>query len=97
MINKFRLCYNYLKSGHRVSSCNFYPKQLYIVKGCKRFHHRILHPRAKSTVFYEDRDSDCSYLPDLDQINFEDLESGSEELSNLLSNQKPSMLIFWCG
>ena len=97
VINKFRLFYHYLKSGHRVPSCNFYTNKPCRVKSCKRFHHRLLHPRANSTVFYEDRDSDCSYLPDLDQINFEDLESGSEELANMLSNQKPSMLIFWCG
>ncbi len=67
-----------MSSGHRVSACRFYPKQLCGVKGCQRFHHRLLHPSTKSTVFYEDRDSDCSTLPDLDQINFDDLESGSD-------------------
>jgi hypothetical protein len=76
---KFRLCFHCLNSGHRVSSCKFFTKQLYGVKGCQRFHHKVLHPSTKSTVFFEDRDSNCSTLPDLDQINFEDLESGSED------------------
>ncbi len=78
VIKKFKLCFHCLNSGHRVSACRFYPKQLCGVKGCQRFHHRLLHPSTKSTVFYEDRDSDCSTLPDLDQINFDDLESGSD-------------------
>jgi hypothetical protein len=60
MIRKFRLCFHCLNSGHRVSSCKFFPKQLCGVKGCKRFHHKLLHPSTKSTVFFEDRDSDCS-------------------------------------
>jgi len=78
VIKKFKLCFHCLGSGHRVSACRFYPKQLCGVKGCQRFHHRLLHPSTKSTVFYEDRDSDCSTLPDFDQINFDDLESGSD-------------------
>jgi hypothetical protein len=78
VIRRFKLCFHCLNSGHRVSSCKFYPKQLCGVKGCQRFHHSLLHPSTKSTVFYEDRDSYCSTLPDLDQINFDDLESGSE-------------------
>ncbi len=79
MMSKFRLCYHCLGSGHRVASCRFKPDTLCGVRGCKRFHHKLLHPSTKSTVFYEDRDSDCSDLPDLDQINFDDLESGSED------------------
>jgi len=79
VMSKFRLCYHCLGSGHRVASCRFKPDTLCGVRGCKRFHHKLLHPSTKSTVFYEDRDSDCSDLPDLDQINFDDLESGSED------------------
>jgi hypothetical protein len=78
VIQKFRLCFHCLSSGHRVSLCKLQPKTLCGIKGCQRFHHKLLHPSTKSTVFYEDRDSDCSTLPDLDQINFDDLESGSE-------------------
>jgi hypothetical protein len=76
---RFKLCYHCLGSGHRVTSCQFNPGTLCGVRGCKRFHHRLLHPGTKSTLFFEDRDSDCSTLPDLDQITFEDLESGSED------------------
>ena len=79
VIKRFKLCFHCLGSGHRVSSCKFYQKQLCGVKGCQRFHHKLLHPSTKSTVFFENRDSDCSTLPDIDQINFDDLESGSED------------------
>ncbi len=75
----FKLCYHCLGSGHRVASCKYSPGLLCGVRGCKRFHHKLLHPSTKSTVFFEDRDSDCSTLPDLDQINLDDLESGSED------------------
>jgi len=76
---KFKLCYHCLGSGHRVSSCKSKPGLLCGIKCCKRFHHRLLYPSTKSTVFFEEINSDCSTLPDLDQINFDDLESGSEE------------------
>ena len=85
---KFRLCFHCLNSGHRVSSCKFFPKQLCGVKGCQRFHHKLLHPSTKSTVFFEDRDSNCSTLPDLDQINFDDLESGSEDSDEALEQSE---------
>ncbi len=64
--------------GVQGNSCKFSPNLLCGVKGCQRFHHKRLHPSTKSTVFYEDRDIDGSTLPDLDTINFDDLESGSE-------------------
>ncbi len=32
----------------------------------------------KGAVFYEDRDSDCSDLPDLSEINFEEMDSNSD-------------------
>jgi hypothetical protein len=35
--------------------------------------------QAQNLLFSWRTDSDCSELPDLDQINFEDLESGSED------------------
>jgi hypothetical protein len=76
---RFKLCYHCLASGHRVTSCKFNPSLLCRVRGCKRFHHKLLHPSTKSTVIYDNRDSVCSTLPDLDQINFEDLKSGSED------------------
>ncbi len=79
VVKKFRICFHCLNSGHRVSNCKFFPKQLCGVKGCQRFHHKLLHPSTKSTVFFEGRDSNCSTLPDIDQINFDDLESGSED------------------
>jgi hypothetical protein len=36
-----------------------------------------LHINQKNAVFYEDRDSDCSELPDLREINFEEMDSNS--------------------
>jgi hypothetical protein len=77
--DRFKLCFHCLSSGHRVSSCKFLPKLLCRVKGCTIFHHKRLHPSTKSTVFYEDRDRDCSTPLDLDQINFDNLKSGSED------------------
>jgi hypothetical protein len=74
VVKKLRLCFHCLNSRHRILP--IFTKQLC---GCQRFHHKLLHPCTKSTVSFEDRDSDCSTLPDLDQINFEDLESGSED------------------
>ncbi len=79
MISRFKLCYHCLGSGHQVAYCKYNPGSLCGVRGCKRFQHKLLHPSTKSTVLFEDRDSDCSALPDLEQINFEDLESGSED------------------
>jgi hypothetical protein len=37
-----------------------------------------LHINPKVAVFYEDRDSDCSDLPDLREINFEEMDSNSD-------------------
>jgi len=37
-----------------------------------------LHVNQKGAVFYEDRDSDCSDLPDLSEINFEEMDSNSD-------------------
>ncbi len=73
MIRKFKLCYHCLSSGHIVSSFNFSPKLLCGVRGCHRFTTNFFTPARN-----QDRDSDCSTLPDLDQINFDDFESGSK-------------------
>ena len=47
-------------------------------KNCVRYHHPLLHVNQKGAVFYEDRDSDCSDLPDLNEINFEEMDSNSD-------------------
>jgi len=72
VINKFRLFYHYLKSGHRVPSCNFYTNKPCRVKSCKRFHHRLLHPRAKSTVFYEELKAKVIEGPIVRKVNYVD-------------------------
>ncbi len=48
------------------------------IKNCVRYRHPRLRINPKTSVLYEDRDSDCSDLPDLNEINFEEFKSNSD-------------------
>jgi len=73
-----RLCFHCLNSGHRISKCTYNQGKPCGIKNCVRYHHPLLHVNQKGAVFYEDRDSDCSDLPDLNEINFEEMDSNSD-------------------
>jgi len=73
-----RLCFHCLNSGHSISKCTFNQGKPCGIKNCVRYHHPLLHINPKVAVFYVDRDSDCSELPDLSEINFEEMDSNSD-------------------
>ncbi len=66
-----------LNSGHRISKCTYNQGKPCGINNCVRYNHPLLHVNPKIAVFYEDRDSDCSDLPDLSEINFEEMECNS--------------------
>ncbi len=72
------LCFHCLNAGHRISKCTYNQGQPCGIKNCVRYHHPLLHVNPKIAVFHEDRDSDCSDLPDLNEINFEEMDSNSD-------------------
>ena len=70
IVRSFQICYHCLRGGHRVKDCTFKKDKTCGVGGCIRYHHQLLHPDASTNfIDYEDRDSTCSELPDLRDID----------------------------
>jgi hypothetical protein len=73
-----RLCFHCMNSRHRISKCTYNQGKPCGITNFVRYHHPLLHINPKVAVFYEDRDSYCSELPDLSEINFEEMDSNSD-------------------
>ena len=94
VIKKFKLCFHCLGSGHRVSACRFYPKQLCGVKGCQRFHHRLLHPSTNQLSFMKTEIAIAALYLTLIKSTLMTWSLVVTTLTKFLSNQKLFTLMF---
>jgi hypothetical protein len=69
VVQKTKYCYHCLKGSHRIRDCKTDKNLPCGVEGCARYHHPLIHPEESvKGVNFEDRDSNCSELTD---VNFD--------------------------
>jgi len=71
VIKQLKICYHCLSGIHRIRDCKINLNKTCNTNGCVRYHHPLLHPDTTTTSCFEDRDSTCSELPDLNLTDFE--------------------------